>query len=138
MKKTLSIEQIKEAMRKNSYICDDQLAFVICLSLAMEKPLLLEGEPWVGKTEVAKVLADVLGAKLIRLQCYEGLDSATTLYEWNYAKQMIRVQIERGMDHQAAEVERSIFSEDFLLKRPLLEALTETEGAPVLLIDEID
>ena len=135
MKKTLSIEQIKEAMRKNSYICDDQLAFVICLSLAMEKPLLLEGEPGVGKTEVAKVLADVLGAKLIRLQCYEGLDAAATLYEWNYAKQLLKIKL-FDVCGQTCHLE-DIFTDEYLIPRPLLMAVRSPEKA-VLLIDEVD
>ncbi|MDO8723358.1 MAG: MoxR family ATPase [Syntrophales bacterium] len=95
MEKPLSIEQLKAAMKKDSYICDNRLAFVICLSLAMEKPLLLEGEPGVGKTEVAKVLSNVLSRKLIRLQCYEGLDATATIYEWNYAKQLLKVKDRR-------------------------------------------
>jgi len=135
MKKTLSIEQIKEAMRKNSYICDDQLAFVICLSLAMEKPLLLEGEPGVGKTEVAKVLADVLGAKLIRLQCYEGLDAAATLYEWNYAKQLLKIKL-FDVCGQTCHLE-DIFTDEYLIPRPLLMAVRSQEEV-VLLIDEVD
>ena len=135
MKKTLSIEQIKEAMRKNSYICDDQLAFVICLSLAMEKPLLLEGEPGVGKTEVAKVLANVLGRKLIRLQCYEGLDAAATLYEWNYAKQLLKIKL-FDVCGQTCHLE-DIFTDEYLIPRPLLMAVRSQEKA-VLLIDEVD
>src|SRR3990172_6304579 len=135
MKKTLSIEQIKEAMRKGSYICDNQLAFVIYLSLAMEKPLLLEGEPGVGKTEVAKVLADVLGRKLIRLQCYEGLDAAATLYEWNYAKQLLKIKL-FDVCGQTCHLE-DIFTDEFLIPRPLLMAVRSQEEV-VLLIDEVD
>ena len=135
MEKPLSIEQIKEAMRKGSYICDNQLAFVIYLSLAMEKPLLLEGEPGVGKTEVAKVLADVLGRKLIRLQCYEGLDAAATLYEWNYAKQLLKI---KSVDvcGQTYHLE-NIFTDEYLIPRPLLMAVRSQEKV-MLLIDEVD
>lgn len=135
MKKTLSIEQIKETMRRDSYICYDQLAFVIYLSLAMEKPLLLEGEPGVGKTEVAKVLADVLGRKLIRLQCYEGLDAAATLYEWNYAKQLLKIKSVEvcGQTYHLED----IFTDEYLIPRPLLMAVRSQEEV-VLLIDEID
>ncbi|HLA27817.1 MAG TPA: MoxR family ATPase [Syntrophales bacterium] len=135
MKKTLSIEQIKETMRKDSYICYDQLAFVIYLSLAMEKPLLLEGEPGVGKTEVAKVLANVLGRKLIRLQCYEGLDAAATLYEWNYAKQLLKIKSVEvcGQTYHLED----IFTDEFLIPRPLLMAVRSQEEV-VLLIDEVD
>ncbi len=93
MKKFDSIDDIKKEMKKENYICDDPLAFTLYLSMQMEKPLLLEGEPGVGKTEVAKVMAAVLGRKLIRLQCYEGLDATSTIYEWNYAKQLIKNKV---------------------------------------------
>ncbi len=135
MKKTLSIEEIKEAMKKDSYICDNQLAFVIYLSLAMEKPLLLEGEPGVGKTEVAKVLANILGRKLIRLQCYEGLDAASTIYEWNYAKQLLKIKTVDACG-QSYHLE-DIFTDEFLIPRPLLAAVRSKEKV-VLLIDEVD
>src|SRR4051794_31130455 len=105
----------------------------------MGKPLLLEGEAGVGKTEIAKVLAKVLKAKLIRLQCYEGLDANTSLYEWNYPKQMLRIKLEEVQHGDRKAVETEIFNEDYLLKRPLLEAIvTEDKNPPVLLIDEID
>lgn len=135
MAKTLSQEQLKEAMRAHSYICDNQLAFVIYLSLAMEKPLLLEGEPGVGKTEVAKVLANVLNRKLIRLQCYEGLDATTTIYEWNYSKQLLRIKT-LDVCGQPYHLE-DIFTDEYLIPRPLLTALKSKKKA-VLLIDEID
>lgn len=135
MEKPLSTEQIKKAMKDNSYICDDQLAFVIYLSLAMEKPLLLEGEPGVGKTEVAKVLSDILGRKLIRLQCYEGLDANATICEWNYAKQLLKIKTV-DVCSQSYQLE-DIFTEEFLIARPLLTALRSKEKV-VLLIDEID
>jgi MoxR-like ATPase len=137
--KNLTIEKIQDALRKEKYICDRSLATVVYLSISMGKPLLLEGEAGVGKTEVAKVLAQIMGSKLIRLQCYEGLDANTALYEWNYPKQMLRIKLEevrRGdRDHVATE----IFSEEYLIKRPLLEAIQgEGPTPPVLLIDEID
>ncbi len=92
MKTLNSVDEIKKALKQESYICDDPLAFTIYLAMKMEKPLLLEGEPGVGKTEIAKVLAAVLGRKLIRLQCYEGLDATSTIYEWNYAKQLLKIK----------------------------------------------
>jgi MoxR-like ATPase len=137
--KKLTIEKIQEALRGQRYICDRSLATVVYLSIAMGKPVLLEGEAGVGKTEIAKVLAEVMETKLIRLQCYEGLDANTALYEWNYPKQMLRIKLEelRRGDREAVETE--IFSEEYLVKRPLLEAI-QSEGPkpPVLLIDEID
>jgi MoxR-like ATPase len=135
----LSIEKIQEALRKEKYIADRALATVVYLSIAMGKPLLLEGEAGVGKTEVAKVLAEIMGSKLIRLQCYEGLDANTALYEWNYPKQMLRIKLEEVTAGDRTAVETEIFSPEYLVKRPLLEAI-QSEGsvAPVLLIDEID
>jgi len=135
MKKFDSVDTIKDALKKESYICDDPLAFTLYLSMRMEKPLLLEGEPGVGKTEIAKVLATVLGRKLIRLQCYEGLDATSTIYEWNYAKQLLKI---KALDAcgTAGHVE-NVFSEEFLIPRPLLMAVRGEEKV-VLLIDEID
>ena len=137
--KQLTIEQVQEVLRCEKYICDRSLATVVYLSLAMGKPLLLEGEAGVGKTEIAKVLAKILDAKLIRLQCYEGLDANTALYEWNYPKQMLRIKLEE-IDHGDKQaVETEIFSQEYLIKRPLLEAIQSGEAnPPVLLIDEID
>jgi MoxR-like ATPase len=137
--KDLSIEHVQDILRAERYICDRSLATVVYLSLVVGKPLLLEGEAGVGKTEVAKVLAKVLNAKLIRLQCYEGLDANTALYEWNYPKQMLRIKLEEVEHGDKEAVETEIFSQDYLIKRPLLEAI-QTDGAspPVLLIDEID
>jgi MoxR-like ATPase len=137
--KELTIEQVQDILRAERYICDRSLATVVYLALVMGKPLLLEGEAGVGKTEIAKVLSKVLGAKLIRLQCYEGLDANTALYEWNYPKQMLRIKLEEVEHGNRDTVETEIFSEDYLIKRPLLEAI-QTDGAtpPVLLIDEID
>ena len=135
----LTIEHVQEVLRGERYICDRSLATVVYLSLIMGKPLLLEGEAGVGKTEVAKVLAKVLGAKLIRLQCYEGLDANTALYEWNYPKQMLRIKLEEVEHGDKEAVESEIFTQAYLIKRPLLEAI-QSDGAnpPVLLIDEID
>jgi MoxR-like ATPase len=135
MKKFDSVDTIKDALKKESYICDDPLAFTLYLSMQMEKPLLLEGEPGVGKTEIAKVLATALGRKLIRLQCYEGLDATSTIYEWNYAKQLLKI---KALDAcgTAGHVE-NVFSEEFLIPRPLLMAVRGEEKV-VLLIDEVD
>jgi MoxR-like ATPase len=137
--KELTIEQVQEILRVEKYICDRSLATVVYLSLVMGKPLLLEGEAGVGKTEIAKVLAKVLGAKLIRLQCYEGLDANTALYEWNYPKQMLRIKLEEVEHGDKQAVETEIFSQEYLIKRPLLEAIQSGDpNPPVLLIDEID
>lgn len=137
--KKLTIETIQDALRAHQYICDRSLATVVYLSIAMGKPLLLEGEAGVGKTEVAKVLAEVMETKLIRLQCYEGLDANTALYEWNYPKQMLRIKLEEVQRGDREAVETEIFSEEYLVRRPLLEAI-QSDGVtpPVLLIDEID
>ncbi len=137
--KELTIEQVQEILRTEQYVCDRSLATVVYLSLVMGKPLLLEGEAGVGKTEIAKVLAMVLETKLIRLQCYEGLDANTALYEWNYPKQMLRIKLEEVEKGDKQAVETEIFTQEYLIKRPLLEAI-QSEGAnpPVLLIDEID
>jgi len=135
----LSIDKVQEILRTEKYVCDRSLATVVYLSLVMGKPLLLEGEAGVGKTEIAKVLSKVLDAKLIRLQCYEGLDANTALYEWNYPKQMLRIKLEEVEHGDREKVETEIFTPEYLIKRPLLEAI-QTNGAnpAVLLIDEID
>jgi MoxR-like ATPase len=135
-----TIEAVETAMRSHNYICSRSLATVIFLSLKLEKPMLLEGEAGVGKTEVAKVLAALLGAKLIRLQCYEGLDVNTALYEWNFPRQMLHIKIAEATEEtRREELEREIFSPDYLIKRPLLEAIQGSEHERVvLLIDEID
>jgi MoxR-like ATPase len=127
-------------MQSGNYVADRALATVVFLALRMKRPLFFEGEAGVGKTEVAKVLAGALGRRLVRLQCYEGLDVASALYEWNYAAQMIAIRIAEA--EGTADRERlatDVFSEKFLVKRPLLEALSpDPAGAPVLLIDELD
>jgi MoxR-like ATPase len=128
---------IRERFRERGFIVSDGFATALHLMVALGKPLLVEGPAGVGKTESAKVLADVLGTRLIRLQCYEGLDSLTALYEWNYPRQMLRIRMTEGADASLKEREAEIFGEEFLLKRPLLEAIMQDQ-APVLLIDEVD
>jgi MoxR-like ATPase len=129
--------QIRRRFAQRGYIADEDFATSIELMLGLEKPLLVEGPAGVGKTESAKVLADVLDTKLIRLQCYEGLDAASALYEWNYPKQLLHIRLTENQGISLAERETQIFSEPFLLARPLLEAISQAR-APVLLIDEID
>jgi MoxR-like ATPase len=135
-----SIDQTIALLAKADYIADRPLATVLYLALKMGRPIFLEGEAGVGKTEIAKVLAASLGRKLIRLQCYEGLDVSAAVYEWNYGAQMIAIRLaeaEGGGDRD--RIEHDVFSERFLIKRPLLQALEpDPDGAPVLLIDEID
>jgi MoxR-like ATPase len=135
-----SIDQTLEFLRGGGYVPDRSLATVLFLSLKMHRPLFLEGEAGVGKTEIAKVLAERLGRRLIRLQCYEGLDISSAVYEWNYAAQMIEIRAAEaagGVDRE--RLVSDVFTERFLVKRPLLQALeADTSGAPVLLIDELD
>ncbi|GAC1471664.1 MAG: MoxR family ATPase [Chloroflexota bacterium] len=134
-----TIESIQEALASERYIADRELATIIFLARALQKPVLLEGEPGVGKTEVARALSAVLGARLIRLQCYEGLDATHALYEWNYPRQLLHIRAMEGRSADVDEVERSIFSETYLIKRPLLDAIASpSDVPPVLLIDEID
>jgi MoxR-like ATPase len=130
-------DAIRDRFRQHGFIVGDQFATALQLMVALAKPLLLEGPAGVGKTESAKVLAEVLGTRLIRLQCYEGLDALTALYEWNYPRQMLRIRMTEGAGGSIKEREAEIFGEEFLLKRPLLEAIMQDE-APVLLIDEVD
>ena len=132
------IRTIQALMEEAHYVTDRGVATAVYLATTLNKPLLVEGHPGVGKTDIAKTLARVLDADLIRLQCYEGLDATTALYEWNYSKQLLRIKLEEDSDRTLAEKELSIFSEPFLLKRPLLQAITHEGKAPVLLIDEID
>jgi len=136
-----TIDDVQKAMEKARYICDRALATSIYLGQTLGKPLLLEGEAGVGKTEVGKVIAEVFQTRLIRLQCYEGLDVEQALYEWNYPKQILEIQLacaQKEMDCDI-NIEKTIFSEKFLLKRPLLEAIQARSNDPVvLLIDEID
>jgi MoxR-like ATPase len=132
------VKQIQQMLEEQIYIADAAIATALYLSTVLGKPLLIEGPAGVGKTEIAKALANALQTRLIRLQCYEGLDATTALYEWNYPKQLLHLKLEESSSASETEKEAMIFSEAFLLKRPLLQAITEHERAPVLLIDEID
>ncbi|TPM36705.1 MoxR family ATPase [Mesorhizobium sp. B2-3-5] len=135
-----TIDETLDLLTGADYVADRSLATVLFLSLRMNRPLFLEGEAGVGKTEIAKVLAEALGRRLIRLQCYEGLDVSSAVYEWNYAAQMIEIRMEEAagkVDRSA--MERNVFSEKYLIRRPVLDALTGKAGAaPVFLIDELD
>jgi MoxR-like ATPase len=134
-----SIEQVAEELAAAHYIADRALATVLFLAHRLQKPVFLEGEPGVGKTEVGIVMASLFNTQLIRLQCYEGLDASTALYEWNYPKQLLHIRLEEQKKTGKEEIERLIYGPEFLIKRPLLEAiLSSNEKAPVLLIDEID
>jgi MoxR-like ATPase len=135
-----SIDETLALLKSASYVADRSLATVLFLSLRLGRPLFLEGEAGVGKTEIAKVLASSLARKLIRLQCYEGLDVATAVYEWNYPAQMMAIRLsEAAGEHDKERIEHDVFSERYLIKRPLLQAMEPSvEGPPVLLIDEID
>lgn len=135
-----SIDETLALLTDADYVADRALATVLFLSLRMKRPLFLEGEAGVGKTEIAKVLASALGRRLIRLQCYEGLDVSSAVYEWNYAAQMIEIRMEEAAGAvDRRDMERNVFSEKYLIRRPVLEALTGTAGAaPVFLIDELD
>jgi MoxR-like ATPase len=136
-RRDVTIEELRERFAQHGYIVDEDFSTALELMLELQKPLLIEGPAGIGKTESAKTLANVLGTRLIRLQCYEGLDAASALYEWNYAKQLLRIRLTESDGSSMDAREAQIFSEPFLLKRPLLEAITQ-ERAPVLLIDEID
>src|SRR5690348_17510705 len=134
-----SVADALSLLAKGRYVADRSLATAVYLSLSLKRPLFLEGEAGTGKTEVAKVLAERLGRKLIRLQCYEGLDVASAVYEWNYPRQMIEIRLAETSEEDRGEIESTIFSDRFLIKRPLLQALEpEIDGPPVLLIDEFD
>src|SRR5262245_10643617 len=134
-----SVKDTHQLLAANRYVADTSLATAVFLSLKLGRPLLLEGEAGVGKTEVAKVLAQALGRRLIRLQCYEGLDAAAALYEWDYPRQMLEIRLAEVGHVEAAAIAKDIYGDRFLLKRPLLQALTpDAGGPPVLLIDELD
>ena len=135
-----SVDETVEILAAGNYIADRNLATTLHISLSMQRPIFLEGEAGVGKTELAKVVAEQFGRKLLRLQCYEGLDVSSAVYEWNYARQMIEIRLSEALgDRDRDALAEDIFSERFLITRPLLRALEPTaEGAPVLLIDELD
>jgi len=132
------IRKIQEMMESADYVTDAAIATSVHLAMSLKKPLLIEGHAGVGKTEVAKVMSRMLTTNLIRLQCYEGLDAAQALYEWNYPKQLLHIKLEESTDHSLAQKEAAIFSEPFLIRRPLLQAISQDGQPPVLLIDEID
>jgi MoxR-like ATPase len=132
------IKKIGELMERADYVTDPAIATSVHLAMTLRKPLLIEGHAGVGKTEVAKVMARMLDTRLIRLQCYEGLDAAQALYEWNYPKQILHIKLQERSDRPTGEKEHEIFSEEFLIRRPLLQAITPAAKPPVLLIDEID
>jgi MoxR-like ATPase len=133
------VEQALALLRAGDYVADRSLATSVLLALKLNRPLFLEGEAGVGKTEIAKVLSATLGRKLIRLQCYEGLDAAQAVYEWDYPRQMLQIRLAEAAGDSRASLEEEIFSERFLIRRPLMQALApDPAGAPVLLIDELD
>ena len=133
-----SIDAVREGLHSVQYLADDSIAGIAYLADRLEKPVLIEGPAGTGKTQLAKSIAEMSGARLIRLQCYEGLDEAKALYEWNYKKQLLRIQVESSDgDTQWTEIQDDIFSDEFLLPRPLLEAITADDPV-VLLIDEVD
>jgi len=132
------IRAVQAAMERWGYVAEPEIATAVYLAREMRKPLLIEGEAGVGKTEIAKVLAHILSTELIRLQCYEGLDTNTALYEWNYQRQLLRLRIAEREARKPEELEDLIFGREYLLERPLLRAITRREGPAVLLIDEID
>lgn len=132
------IAALQASMEAQGYIADAAIATALFLAKEMRRPLLIEGDAGMGKTEIAKVLARLLDTELIRLQCYEGLDVATSLYEWNYQRQMLALRLAESAGKSSSEIEELIFGRKYLLERPLLAAITRREGPPVLLIDEID
>lgn len=131
-----SVPEVRDGLKDVNYLADDGIAGVVFLADRLQKPILVEGPAGTGKTQLAKSVADMIGARLIRLQCYEGLDESKALYEWNYKKQLLRIQADRSSDGWS-EISDDIFSDEFLLTRPLLEAITAKEPV-VLLIDEVD
>lgn len=132
-----NLEKIKTMLNKQGYITEPAIVMSVFLAMQLKKPLLIEGPAGVGKTEIAKVMAKALDTDLIRLQCYEGLDATHALYEWNYQHQLLHLKMMESKDKSVEELEDTIFSDKFLLKRPLLQAITQ-EKSPVLLIDEVD
>ena len=132
------IGTVEGFLAESGYVADREIATALFLAMRLRRPLLIEGYAGVGKTEIAKALAHALGTELLRLQCYEGLDAAAALYEWNYAKQILRIRMEEGSGASAQQKEAAIFSDAYLLERPLLQALRAESASPVLLIDEVD
>ena len=132
-----SVPAVREGLRKVDYLSDEGIAGIVYLADRLQKPILVEGPAGTGKTQLAKSVAEMIGARLIRLQCYEGLDEAKALYEWNYKKQLLRIQASGGGGDSWDQVEDDLFTDDFLLERPLLEAI-RAEDPVVLLIDEVD
>jgi MoxR-like ATPase len=132
------VDEVIDGFERSDYIADRALATAVFLSTRLGKPLLIEGHAGLGKTEVAKVLANLLGTRLIRTQCYEGLDISSAVYEWNYQRQLLAIKLQEKTEQTVEEKEKHIFSTEFLLQRPLLLSIVEEERAPVLLIDEID
>jgi MoxR-like ATPase len=132
-----SVPTVRESLGNVNYLADEGIAGVVYLADRLQKPILVEGPAGTGKTQLAKSVAEILGARLIRLQCYEGLDESKALYEWNYKKQLLRIQAERNTDGTWSDIEEDIFSDEFLLTRPLLEAI-RADDPVVLLIDEVD
>jgi MoxR-like ATPase len=132
-----TVDEVQAALLTHEYVADRDLATTVLLALKLRKPILLEGEAGVGKTQIAKTMAELMGRRLIRLQCYEGLDVSTTIYEWNYQRQLLQIRL---AESSGGASENDIFSEKFLIKRPLLQAIEagQVGGAPVLLIDELD
>jgi len=133
-----NIDDLIAAFERLGYVTDRALATSVYLVIQLHKPLLIEGHAGLGKTEVAKVLAAMLGTRLIRLQCYEGLDVNSAIYEWNYQKQLLAIKIEEKTQQSVEEKEKHIFGKEFLLERPLLQSILEENASPVLLVDEID
>ena len=131
-----SVQSVRDGLKSVNYLADDGIAGVVFLAQRLGKPILVEGPAGTGKTQLAKSVADLTGARLIRLQCYEGLDESKALYEWNYKKQLLRIQADKNSDSWS-EVHDDIFSDEFLLTRPLLEAISAADPV-VLLIDEVD
>jgi MoxR-like ATPase len=134
----ISIPGIIRALEEQDYLADESLATTLFLMMKLQRPVLLEGPPGIGKTELALVFAKFLHTELIRLQCYEGLDVNTAVYEWNYQKQLLGIKLQESSNLSIEEKEKHIFGNDYLLKRPLLQSISATERSPVLLIDEID
>ena len=137
-KEIRDVDSLIEGLERLGYVTDRALATAIYLATRLRKPLLIEGHAGLGKTEVAKVLASLLGTRIIRLQCYEGLDVNSAVYEWNYQKQLLAIKLQEKSEQTIEEKEKHIFNKDFLLERPLLLSIMEEDAAPVLLIDEID